>query len=228
MDKIIYEDKNIIIFNKPSGMLVQSDRSFDVDAVSYLKTYLASRGDTAELSVINRLDRPVGGLVLFAKNPQYAAKISKELTGGGISKEYFAVVCGKPAADEGSYVDYLVKDSRTNTSRIAQKEEKGAKKAELLYKVIKTMTIEEDGEKREVSLVKIQLITGRHHQIRVQFAGRKMPLLGDTKYGTDNEADRRYKGISLCSYRLAFCGQEFAIRPSGGGFEYFKEELETI
>lgn len=228
MKNIIFEDDNIIVCNKPAGMLVQSNRSFDVDLVSMAMTYLAKKGEKTQISVINRLDRPVSGLVLLAKNSVMAAKLSKELTSGMISKEYFAVVCGKLSEKEGTFVDYLLKDAKTNVSAIVSKETKGAKEAKLKYQVISEKEIDYRGRKLLASLVKIQLITGRHHQIRVQFAKRNVPLLGDTKYNKSMVDVTGWKNISLCSYKLEFMGNNFKITPSGEGFEYFKEELDTI
>lgn len=228
MKSIIYEDNNIIIYHKPAGMLVQSDRSFDVDLVSSLKTYLVEKGEKAELSVINRLDRPVSGLVLLAKNKNYAAKLSKELQNDGICKEYYAVVCGSMKEKKGFLQDYLVKDAKSNTSRIGNASEKGAKEAKLEYEVLAQKRIVYMGEEQDVSLVRIHLITGRHHQIRVQFAGQKTPLLGDTKYNPQHTQKKGWQNIALCSYKLEFLGKSFQIKPSGDGFAYFEEELETI
>lgn len=228
MINIVYEDNDIIVCNKPAGMLVQSNRSFDVDLVSAVMTYLAQKGQKPKVSVINRLDRPVSGLVLMAKNQVAAAKLSKELTSGGICKEYCAVVCGKLPKNEGVFVDYLLKDAKTNVSAIVPEGTKGSKEAKLEYKVIAEKEINYRGRDIFVSLVQIHLITGRHHQIRVQFAGRDIPLLGDTKYNKSMAETSGWKNISLCSYKLDFVGNNFKIIPSGEGFEYFKAELETI
>ncbi|MDD6573363.1 MAG: RNA pseudouridine synthase, partial [Thermoflexaceae bacterium] len=179
MEQIIYEDKNIIVFHKPAGMLVQSDRSFDVDVVSSLMTYLAEKGEKPEIFVINRLDRPVSGLVLLAKNKKFAAALSQELQNGAINKEYYAVVCGSMPQKKGMLTDYLLKDARNNISEVVDSKIKGAKEAKLEYEVISSKNIPWNGGMQEVSLVKIHLITGRHHQIRVQFASRGVPLLGD-------------------------------------------------
>lgn len=225
MEHIIYEDNNVIVFNKPAGMLIQSDRSFDVDVVSALKTYLAEKGEPTEISVINRLDRPVNGLVLLAKNKESAARLSRELQNGGINKEYYAVICGVIPQKKGMFTDYLLKDAKTNTSRIVSYGVKGAKEARLEYEVIADKKI--ICEEQEVSLVKIHLVTGRHHQIRVQFAGRGFPLLGDTKYNLGQQK-KVWQNVALCSYKLEFQGKVFQIKPSGEGFEYFEKELETI
>lgn len=228
MEHIIYEDKNIIVYNKPAGMLVQSEQSFDLDAVSSVKTYLAGKGEKSEVSVINRLDRPVSGLVLMAKNKTSAGRLSKELTTGKINKEYLAVILGKLSDAKGTMTDYLLKDARTNTSSMVSSSIKGAKRAELEYQVIASKIIRYIDSDIEASLVKIHLITGRHHQIRVQFAGRGVPLLGDTKYNMLMKRQKGWQNIALCSYRLDFLDKSFQIKPEGQGFEYFSEELETI
>lgn len=225
---ILYENKDFIVYNKPAGKLVQSDRSFDIDVVSELKTYLAGKGEGMDVSVINRLDRPVSGLVLLAKNKAFAAKLSRELTDGAISKEYFAVVCGKLSEKQGIMVDYLLKDGKTNVSKVVKPNVKGAKKAELEYQVIEERNVNYLGQDMDVSLVKIRLITGRHHQIRVQFASRRIPLLGDAKYNTQVVNTVGWRNISLCSYKLSFLGQDFVIKPAGDGFEYFLKELDTL
>ncbi len=225
---IIYENKDFIVYNKPAGKLVQSDRSFDIDVVSELKTYLAKKGEGTDVSVINRLDRPVSGLVLLAKNKPFAGKVSKVLAQGGISKEYYAVVCGKLPEKSGVLVDYLLKDGKTNMSKVVDPKVKGAKEAKLEYRVCAEKEIEYQGQTLFVSLVQIKLLTGRHHQIRVQFASRNMPLLGDAKYNSLVEKTDGWRNIALCSTQLIFLGRSFEIKPSGEAFEYFLEELDKL
>lgn len=211
--KIIYEDTEKLIVEKPAGVLTQSARSFDTDLVSEVLTYRRSKKETAYAAVINRLDRPVGGLVLFAKTKQAAARLSKQMQQDTLNKQYYALICGKPEQSKGMFVDYLQKDAKANVSKVVSKEGKEAKRAELEYEVLKTMYAGE-GENEPVTLVKIHLLTGRHHQIRVQFASHSLPLLGDTKYGGQTEADcrmalqksgkpliQRYE-IALCAYAL--------------------------
>lgn len=169
---IIYEDKDKIVVNKPAGQLSQSGKSFDLDLVSEVMAYRKGKGEPAYAAIINRLDRPVSGLVVMAKNKAAAAKLSNLAH----SKVYYAVICGKPEEDEAVFVDYLVKNGKDNTSFVADKDTEGAKEARLSYKLLKY------NEELNVSLVRIELLTGRHHQIRVQFASRNMPLVGDFKY----------------------------------------------
>lgn len=227
MENIIYEDKDFIVYNKPAGLLVQSDRSFQVDLVSMLLTYLVQRGEKPNLSVINRLDRPVSGLVLLAKNKEAASKVSKELAAGRIDKEYFAVVQGEFSDKKGVFTDYLQKDAKTNTSKVVSEKNRDAKKAVLEYEVTAVSEIDEPG-KDILSLVRIHLVTGRHHQIRVQFASHGHALYGDTKYNIKFKDEKGWFQIALCSYKLSFLGKTFTIKPGGGGFAYFRKELETI
>lgn len=227
MENIIYEDKEFIVYNKPAGMLVQSDKSFQVDLVSSLLTYLVQKGEKPNLSVINRLDRPVSGLVLLAKNKEAAAKVSKELAAGRMDKEYFAVVQGEFSCKKGVFTDYLQKDAKTNTSRVVSEKSRDAKKAVLEYEVI--AVAESDEQSKDIlSLVRIHLLTGRHHQIRVQFSSRGHALYGDTKYNTKFKDKKGWFQIALCSYKLSFLGKTFTIKPGGEGFAYFQEEMETI
>ena len=211
---IIYEDPHIIVCHKPAGMPVQSARIGTADMVSLLKNHLASSARSTGaskppyLAVIHRLDQPVEGLLVFAKSPAAARDLNRQLTSSGFSKYYRATVVGVPDPAEGTLEDYMVKDGRTNTSRICTKETHGAKLARLHYR---TEKICEDS-KPVTSLVKIKLDTGRHHQIRVQMAHLGCPLAGDRKYG-ENSADssdgrlirkNNSASLKLCAYRLEF------------------------
>ncbi|HJC34044.1 MAG TPA: RNA pseudouridine synthase [Candidatus Mediterraneibacter faecipullorum] len=212
---IIYEDPHIIVCHKPAGMPVQSARIGTADLVSLLKNHLASsaRNTGASkppyLAVIHRLDQPVEGLLVFAKSPAAARDLNRQLTSSGFSKYYRATVVGVPDPAEGTLEDYMVKDGRTNTSRICTKETPGAKLARLHYR---TEKICEDS-KPVTSLVKIKLDTGRHHQIRVQMAHLGCPLAGDRKYGrifadSPDTGSLIHKNnstaLKLCAYRLEF------------------------
>ena len=199
MLNIIHETKDIIIVNKPAGQLSQGAKGFDLDLVSEVMTYNASQGKPAYAAIINRLDRPVSGLVLIAKNKSAAAKYSTLMQkDGGFNKQYEALICGKLSEPKGTFVDYLKKDGRTNTSSIvpadAAANDKEAKLSKLEYEVISY------DEVKDITHVRIHLITGRHHQIRVQFASRKMPLAGDTRYGARVEKCP----VALLSRTLSF------------------------
>lgn len=189
--QIIFEDDRMVVCNKPTGVLAQSGKSFDVDMVSALMNYRKKKGEDTFVGVINRLDRQVSGLMVFAKTKEEAARLNKLMQGNSFDKYYFAVVCGQPNEDKGSFVDYLIKDGKSNTSAVGSKDSKDAKRAELEYEVMKSIVDVSNGEK--LTLVKIHLITGRHHQIRVQFANRGLALKGDTKYGVTKYGVTKYK-----------------------------------
>lgn len=227
MNSIVFENQDYIVYNKPSGMLVQSDKSFDVDLMSLLMTYLAQKGEKSQIFVINRLDRPVSGLVLLAKSKEAASKLSGELTAGRIDKRYAAVVQGELPEQKGIFTDYLLKDGKNNMSKVVSDKVRDAKKAVLEYEVEKIIQMEE-GSAGVLSLVRIHLITGRHHQIRVQFASRGHALYGDTKYNSDTKAIRCGVPIALCSCELSFLGKKFTVEPKGGAFEYFRDNSGTL
>lgn len=227
---IIYEDSKIIVVEKEAGNLTQSGKSFDLDLTSEVLAYRRKKGEDVYAALINRLDRPVSGLVLFAKNKSEAARLSKQMQQGGFCKQYYAVVCGKLPESCGTFVDYLVKDAVSNVSRTAHENESGAKRAELRYEVIEEYNIEND----VFSLVRIELVTGRHHQIRVQFAARGLPILGDGKYGgavsqrqnPQSQSHQQKAGsdvpginlkrgeIALCAYSLTVDKKTYTIEPS--------------
>lgn len=227
-EHIIYEDSDICVCHKPSGMLTQSDRGFSQDMVSALLTYEKKKGNkTPFIAPVNRLDRPVEGLVLYAKNSRAAAALTKQITKGEVDKCYYAVVnVSDIEAVERAMHDkkkitlenYLLKDARTNMSRVVTEDTEGAKKAVLEYEVLDV----NDDEK--TAFLKVKLYTGRHHQIRVQLANAGMPLVGDAKYGA---AGKNADNLALCSYRLVFSHPVtkkklvFETEPEGKSFELF-------
>lgn len=184
--KILYEDKNVVVVVKPPEILSQFSET-EENAVTILKEMTGN-----EIFVVSRLDRNVGGVMVFAKNQKSAADLTRQMQTGDFKKEYIAAVYGCPQEDKGEFHDLLFKDSRKNKSFVVKRERKGVKKASLEYEVI---------EKREdISIVRIHLHTGRTHQIRVQFSSRKMPLVGDGKYGAkDNN-----KNIGLFCRKISF------------------------
>lgn len=193
-----YDDKNAIVVLKPYGMPCQKDKTGDDDLQSFVeKKY----NEGHECFLINRLDRPVGGLVLFAKNNKTAAFLSDALQNGKIKKVYYAVVCGVPKEESGVLKDWLLKDSNTNMTKVVDEDTKNAKYAELKYEVIDQT---EDIKHGTLSLLKIKLKTGRHHQIRAQFANIGLPLWGDTKYNADFNRLESFTNIGLWSYEIAF------------------------
>lgn len=215
---ILYEDEDIMVVFKPAGIATQTARIGQQDMVSELKNYLAGKGQhqgekEPYLGLVHRLDQPVSGLLAFGKSKRGAAGLSRLVTEGKLQKYYYAVVLGRMKEEKGTLCDYLYKDSRTNQSVIVSEDFKGAKEAVLEYEQLSTLAVFGDGRESvkklpEVSLVRIRLLTGRHHQIRVQFANAGYPLLGDNKYGNDASRDLSAKAgcksIALCAYRLDF------------------------
>ena len=207
MLNVIYEDKDKIIVNKPAGQLSQSARGFDMDLVSEVLTYRKNKGEEAYAAIINRLDRPVSGLVLIAKNKKEAARLSALMQRESLCKQYLVLVCGRPHSDTG----------KDNTSKVVSKEQAGAKKAVLEYSLI------DYDEERNVSRLLINLITGRHHQIRVQLSSRNLPVVGDGKYG-GNPAVKKAEEyhikrgcIALCAKSLTVDGKVYEAEPEFSG-----------
>lgn len=214
--EILFEDKDIIVCYKPAGVPTQTSKIGEQDMVSILKNYLKG----GYVAVIHRLDQPVEGILVFAKSPYAAKELNKGLQGDGFGKHYKAVLWGMPQKAKDTLKDYLVKDGRINTSRIACQSEKDAKKAILHYEVLGNG--QDDG--KDITLVKVKLETGRHHQIRVQMANMGCPIWGDSKYNTLPVQDRRFRQIALCAYRLEFVHPRskkrmmFEVEPKGEGF----------
>lgn len=211
---IIFEDEHILVVKKDAGIPVQAGRMRIMDLQGLIKNELYRRnkgGGEPYLGIVHRLDQPVEGVMVFAKTPSAAAELSKQVTDGRMKKHYLACVCGKPSEKFGTLVDYLLKDGRTNTSSVVEKGTKDAKRAELNYKVLKS------GE--TTALVEVELLTGRHHQIRVQMANAGWPLYGDTKYNPQFQNISEYVQTALCAYKLSFVHPktkktvEFCIQP---------------
>ncbi|MCM1180879.1 MAG: RluA family pseudouridine synthase [Clostridium sp.] len=223
--EILYEDADLIVCVKPYGMPVQGDKSRDTDLLSYLKNYVFEKDEMEEepyLAMVHRLDRPVGGVMVFAKTQQAAATLSDQVQDGRMIKFYQAVLTGQMPEDSGVLEDYLVKDGKNNTARIVKKGTKGAKKAQLEYEVLDVF----ETDSGILSYVLIELITGRHHQIRVQMAARGCGIYGDTKYNPQfSKAKKKYQQIALFATRLEFehptTGEHmvFKCEPEGDAFE---------
>lgn len=218
--EILYEDNVMISCVKPAGVPAQSDKSNDEDMVTILKNYIYDKGESdAEpyIAPIHRLDRPVGGVMVFAKTPEAAASLSAQAADGTMVKFYQAVVTGELPDEEGEMQDYLVHDSKTNTTKPAKKEDKGAKLAKLHYELLDVMETD-DGI---LSYILIELETGRHHQIRVQMASRNCGIWGDTKYNPlFMKTKKKYRQIALYASRLEL------VHPVSGEHLVFKSEPE--
>ena len=193
MLKVLYEDNHIIVVIKPYNIPSQSDKTNDIDMLSLVKEYIKEKYQkpgNVYVGLVHRLDRPVGGIMVFAKTSKAASRLSESIRNKSFSKTYLAVVNGKFEKQNGILENYLWKDEALNMSKVVSKDKKGAKLARLTYEVL--------AEKNDLSLVKINLETGRHHQIRVQFSNAGHSLYGDQKYGKDSMG----KQIALWAYRL--------------------------
>ena len=202
--QILFEDNDIIVCYKPAGIPTQTAKMGSQDMESMLKNHIYKTQKEKKppyVAVIHRLDQPVEGLLVFAKTPAAAKELSKEVQrGAGFGKYYKAVLNGVPKEKAGKLEDYLVKDGKTNTSRVCDPSEKDAKNAILNYEVLEVIQTEEQTR----ALVKVKLDTGRHHQIRVQMANMGCPIVGDTKYGTQSTEKGMWQQIALCAYKLEF------------------------
>ena len=196
MLEILYCDSEIVVLVKPVG-LISEDGDMGESVFPAIAEALTARGESnTALFPIHRLDRNVGGVMVYARTPRAAAKLSEDVRQGRLSKTYLALVHGVPSEKSGTYRDFLFKDTRKNKSYVVSRQRKGVREAVLDYETLTTL-----GDR---SLVRVTLHTGRSHQIRVQFAHRKTPLVGDGKYGAaDNE-----KSLGLFSHRLAFLHPE--------------------
>jgi len=223
---ILFEDDEILVVEKPAGIESQSGKTFEPDMVSEIKKHIntqSTKKGEPYVGVIHRLDKPVGGIMVYAKSQIAAEALSRQVSEHQMEKIYYAVACGKPVDNFGTYVDYLWKDGKNNSSKIVEKGIKSAKPAELDYWIVDCINL--DGS--ELSLLKIQLKTGRHHQIRVQMAGHGTPLWGDRKYNPDFQDSKTKGNIALFASGLTFSHpvtrkkMAFSIKPKEGLFEHF-------
>ncbi len=236
MLNIVYEDKDMLACHKKAGELSQSNRSFEADLVSQVLAYRRAKKEEIYAAVINRLDRPVEGLVLFAKNRQAAARLSAQMQRDTFNKRYYAVVHGRPQEPAGTLVHYLHKDKTASMAVIIPEKELAAHKGDSLkqavldYEVIAT----KDFDRNTLSLVRICLHTGRFHQIRAQFAYIGCPVAGDRKYGGikaatgsiigDGKMQEPFpvSGIALCAYSLDIMDRHIEIVPENEIFQRFQ------
>jgi len=189
--EVLYEDNHIIVVVKPCNILSQADSTNDIDMLTIVKEYIKKKYNkpgNVYLGLVHRLDRPVGGVMVFARTSKAASRLTEMIKTHNISKNYLAVINGTMKVKEGKLTDYLLKENNGNS--IVTTKEKG-KLSELKYKVL------DENKKDNLSLVEIELLTGRHHQIRVQFSSRKYPLYGDQRYGKQDK-----KQIALWAYKL--------------------------
>lgn len=193
--KVIYEDNHIIVVEKPANIPSQGDKTGDLDMLTIIKAYLKEKYNkpgNVYLGLVHRLDRPVGGVMVFAKTSKAAARLSEQVREKVFKKKYLVIVNGKFEEKKGTLKDYLLKNERLNKSRVVEEETKNSKYAELDYEVLKY------DKEQNLSLLKINLHTGRHHQIRVQLSSRDHSIYGDAKYNGRGSARQLY----LWAYEL--------------------------
>ncbi len=193
--KVIYEDNHIIVVEKPVNIPSQGDKTGDIDMLSIIKQYLKEKYNkpgNVYLGLVHRLDRPVGGVMVFAKTSKSATRLSNQVREKDFEKTYLAVVNGKMEKSEDTLEDYLLKNEKNNMSKVVKEGTKNSKLAILDYEVLKY-----DPE-IDLSVLKINLHTGRHHQIRVQLSSRNHSIYGDQKYGGRGHG----KQIALWAYEL--------------------------
>ena len=195
--KILYEDNHIIVVEKKPGIPSQGDKTEDKDMLTMIKEYLKEKYNkpgNVYLGLVHRLDRPVGGVMVFAKTSKAASRLSEQVRNKDFNKTYLVVVNGRMEEQKATIEDYLWKDQQKNTSYVVRENKKNSKKAVLDYEVLKY------DEKENVSVLKVNLHTGRHHQIRVQLSNRKHSIIGDGKYHGRELNGKMY----LWAYQLEF------------------------
>lgn len=193
---ILYEDDCIIVCYKPAGVATQTKRLGQADMESMLKNYRASKGEPPYIGVIHRLDQPVSGVMVFAKTKEAAADLSRQVQTKLADKFYYAMTDGVLDKPRGSLEDYLLRDGRTNTSKVVSRSTEGAKLARLEYEVIESNRVN--------AVLRIKLDTGRHHQIRVQLSNAGTPIVGDTKYNFREVIGKEGRNLALCAYKIGF------------------------
>lgn len=230
MIDILYEDQFLLVCLKPAGVLSQPDvTGGGEDMLSLLHDQLKARdGGDPYIGLVHRLDRGVGGVMVFAKRQDVAGALSTAVANRTLIKQYLAVVHGRPSEDRGVMKDYLYKDAAKNKTFVVDRQRKGVKEASLAYATLATKS---DASAGECSLLQIRLHTGRTHQIRVQCASRGLPLIGDGKYGARDHG----LPMGLWSYRLTFAHPrkkgktvDISALPSEGAFEWFDTETQNV
>ncbi len=218
MIPVLYEDNHLLVVQKPPNMPVQEDSSQDMDMLNELKGYIKekyAKPGEVYLGLVHRLDRPVGGAMVFARTSKAAARLSSQFNGHAAKKNYLAVVEGHPMG--GELTDFILRDEATGSSRVVPEGTPNAKAARLSYRPIAS----KDG----LTLVSIQLHTGRHHQIRVQFSSRRMPLWGDQRYNK-NAVPGQQIALWACSLTIEHPTKKelmtFTSLPKGGVWKQFE------
>lgn len=191
---VLYEDNQIIVVEKKPNVLSQSDVTGDIDLLNIVKEYVKEKYNkpgNVYIGLVHRLDRPVGGIMVFARTSKAAKRLNEEIKNHKFNKTYIAVLDGILKKKTGELINYLYKDPKTGKSKVVDEHFEGAKLSKLTYEVA--------GYYKDKTIVKINLITGRHHQIRLQFKYLGYPLYGDQLYGSKNNEQ-----IRLYAYKLSF------------------------
>lgn len=195
--QVVYEDNHIIIVNKESGEIVQGDKTGDIPLSETVKAYIKekyAKPGAVFLGVVHRLDRPVSGLVVFARTSKALSRLNDMFRNGEVHKTYWAIVQQRPDHEEGTLENWLVRNEKQNKSYAYQREVPNSKKAILKYRMI--------GQSERYYLLEVNLLTGRHHQIRCQLADMGCPIKGDLKYGA--KRSNPDGSISLLAHRVEF------------------------
>ncbi len=212
MLNVIYEDNHIIVVEKPVNVPSQEDKTGDLDMITMIKDYLKvkyNKPGNVFVGLVHRLDRPVGGIMIFAKTSKAASRLSESIRIKDFKKTYLAVVNNANLKSEAVLEDYMLKNEALNKSMVVSKDKHNSKLARLNYKVLESISLKDTdnndfsktgSEQSGLSLVEINLETGRHHQIRVQFASRGNSLYGDQKYGSGPKGEQ----IALWAYKIEF------------------------
>lgn len=208
--QIVYEDEAVLVIRKPAGLATESAGIGQKDVVSELKNYVAKKnpGKMPYLGVVHRLDQPVEGLLVFAKTKKAAENLTAQLGKGTLKKEYLAVVCGKVPENTGRLVDYLAKEKGMAVVRDTADADAQAEKAADPQAKKAVLTYTKKAETEELTLLAVQIETGRFHQIRAQLSHAGFPILGDEKYGSEESKElsreKKIRFTALCAASLSF------------------------
>ena len=196
-ERILFEDNHLIVINKNPSELVQGDKTGDSSLLDTLKFYLKktyNKPGNVFLGLVHRIDRPVSGALIFAKTGKALSRLNEQIKNRQVHKTYWAITKNAPGQKEGHLIHWLIKDESNNKSKAYNQEQKGTKKGELKYKFL--------AKSKDYVLLEVELITGRHHQIRVQLAKIGCPIKGDLKYGFPRS--NKNASISLHARKLNF------------------------
>lgn len=225
--QVIFEDNHLLIVNKPSGWLVQGDKTGDTTLTDWGRRYIKEKYDKpgeVYLHPVHRLDRPVSGLVTFARTSKASERLNRLFREDQVEKKYLAIVQGIPIESEGKLIHWLIKDGSKNLVKAYNKERKEAKKAELFYELLLVH--------KNQSLLLVKPKTGRPHQIRVQLASVKCPIIGDLRYGKG--APNADKSISLHAFQLSFIHPvrkeplQLTCAPKGQNWSVFQNKIDEL